>query len=198
MIQTPSQITKERLMAGEITEALGRLHSGAPGALDHLLASSYEELRRLAHARLWASNLQRPLATESLVHESYLRLVNLKSLDLPDRKRYFAYAGKVMRSVILDGLRAQQAERRGGGEALVTLNSEMAASMGEDADVEAVNQALEDLQRLDPNLAALVEMRYFGGLTDAEVAEALDISERTVRREWTKARAALLVLLEDR
>lgn len=185
-------------MAGDITEALGRLQGGAPGALDELLASSYDELCRLARSRLWASHLEHPLATESLVHESYLRLVNLKGLDLPDRKRYFAYAGKVMRSVILDGLRAQQAQCRGAGAERVTLNSQALADIGTDRDVEAVDQALQSLQRLHPDLAALVEMRYFGGLTDAEVAEALDISERTVRREWAKARAILLVLLEDR
>ena len=97
-------------MAGDITEALDRLRCGEPDALDKLLATSYDELRRLAHARLWASNLDRPLATESLVHESYLRLVNLQVLDLPDRKRYFAYAGKVMRSVH-PGWAARQASR---------------------------------------------------------------------------------------
>lgn len=185
-------------MAGEITEALGRLRVGAPQAMDQLLSSTYDELRRLAHSRLWASNLKQPLATESLVHESYLRLVNLQDLDLPDRKHYFAYAGKVMRSVILDGLRAQRAERRGGDEVMVTLNSSLNIDAGGSLEVEAVNDALQDLQRIDPDLATLVEMRYFGGLTEAEVADALDISERTVRREWTKARAALLVLLEDR
>jgi RNA polymerase sigma factor (TIGR02999 family) len=183
---------------GEITQAIARLQAGEDDAVKRLFSASYDELKRLAHARLWASNLQGGFATESLVHESYLRLVHLKALDLPDRKHYFAYASKVMRSVILDTLREANAERRGGGQAAVTLNTEIAELCAQGGDVQAVDDALKDLQRVSPDLATLVEMRFFGGLTEAETAEALGVSERTVRREWTKARAALLVLLEDR
>jgi RNA polymerase sigma factor (TIGR02999 family) len=185
-------------MAGEITEAIARLKNGEDEAVKRLFTVSYDELKRLAHSRLWASNLHASFATESLVHESYLRLAQIKALDIPNRKHYFAYASKVMRSVILDTVREANAERRGGGEAAVTLNTEIAELCAQGNDVQAVDDALKDLQRVSPDLAALVEMRFFGGLTDAEVAEALGVSERTVRREWTKARAALLVLLEDR
>jgi RNA polymerase sigma factor (TIGR02999 family) len=184
-------------MAGEITEAVARLQSGEEEAVKHLFAVSYDELKRLARARLWAANLKHGCATESLVHESYMRLSQLKSLNLPDRRHYFAYASKVMRSVILDAVREAQAERRGGGVAAVTLDTGIAELHAQAGDVHAVNDALKDLQRLSPDLAALVEMRFFGGLSEAEIAEALDVSERTVRREWAKARAALLVLLED-
>jgi len=182
--------------AGEITEAVARLKSGEAEAVKHLFAVSYDELKRLAHSRLWAANLQQGFATESLVHESYLRLSKIQALDIPDRKHYFAYASKVMRSVILDAVREANAERRGGGQAAVTLDTEMAAMARQGGDVNAVDEALKDLQRLSPDLAALVEMRFFGGLSEAEIGEALGVSERTVRREWTKARAALLVLLE--
>lgn len=185
-------------MAGEITQAIARLQGGEARAIEHLLAVSYDELKRLAHSRLWAANAHQGFATESLVHESYLRLVKLQTVDIPDRKRFFAYASKVMRSVILDAVREANAERRGSGEALITLNSEIAELSAQGGDVEAVDEALKDLQRLSPDLAALVEMRFFGGLSEVEVADALGVSERTVRREWTKARAALLVLLEDR
>jgi RNA polymerase sigma factor (TIGR02999 family) len=185
-------------MSGEITEAIAQLKSGEAAAVDRLFTASYDELKKLARSRLWASNLHQSFATESLVHESYLRLSKIQSLDIPDRKHYFAYASKVMRSVILDTVREANAERRGGGEAPITLNTEIAELCAQGGDVQAVDDALKDLQRISPDLAALVEMRFFGGLTDAEVAEALDVSERTVRREWTKARAALLVLLEDR
>jgi RNA polymerase sigma factor (TIGR02999 family) len=184
-------------MGGEITDAIARLKTGEEEAVKHLFSVSYEELKRLAHSRLWASNLKYNFATESLVHESYLRLANVGSLDIPDRQHYFAYASKVMRSVVLDLVREANAERRGGGEAAVTLNTEIAELCPQGNDVQAIDDALKDLQRLSPDLAALVEMRFFGGLTEAEVAEALGVSERTVRREWTKARAALLVLLED-
>lgn len=183
-------------MGGEITEAIARLKGGEEEAVKRLFAVSYDELKRLAHARLWASNLKQAFATESLVHESYLRLSSQKSIDIPDRKHYFAYASKVMRSVILDTLREANAQRRGGGAEQVTLNTDIAELSPRGGDVQAIDEALKDLQRLNPDLAALVEMRFFGGLTEAEVAEALDVSERTIRREWTKARSALLVLLE--
>jgi RNA polymerase sigma factor (TIGR02999 family) len=184
-------------MSTEITEAIAKLKSGEEEAVKHLFAVSYDELKRLAHTRLWAANLKQSFATESLVHESYLRLAHLGSMDIPDRQHYFAYASKVMRSVILDLVREANAERRGGGEAAVTLNTDIAELCPLGNDVQAIDDALKDLQRLSPDLAALVEMRFFGGLTEVEVAEALGVSERTVRREWTKARAALLVLLED-
>lgn len=165
-------------MGGEITEAIARLKAGEDEAVKKLFTVSYDELKRLAHSRLWAASLKQGFATESLVHESYLRLVNLRSLDIPDRKHYFACASKVMRSVILDAVREANAERRGGGLADVTLDNRSGLTSARGGDVQAVDAALKDLQRLRPDLAALVEMRFFGGLTEAEVAEALGVSER--------------------
>ena len=184
-------------MSSEITEAIARLQPGAAEAMQHLYAVSYEELKRLAHSRLWAANLKQSFATESLLHESYLRLANQKTLAIPDRKHFFAYASKVMRSVILDAVREANAERRGGGQADLTLNTEIADITPHGGDVTAIDEALIELQRLSPDLAALVEMRFFGGMTETEIAEVLGVSERTVRREWEKARSALLVLLEE-
>lgn len=184
-------------MTSEITEAIARLQPGEPDAIRRLYEVSYDELKRLAHSRLWAANLKQGFATESLLHESYLRLVNQKTLAIPDRQHFFAYASKVMRSVILDAVREANAERRGGGLADLTLKTEMAEVTPLGGDVNAIDDALKDLQRISPDLAALVEMRFFGGMTEAEIAEVLGVSERTVRREWEKARAALLVLLED-
>lgn len=184
-------------MSGEITEAIERLRPGEPDAVAQLFAVSYDELKRLAHSRLYAANLKQGFATESLLHESYLRLVNQKTLAIPDRRHFFAYASKVMRSVILDAVREANAERRGGGQLDLTLKTEIADVTPYGGDVNAIDDALKDLQRISPDLAALVEMRFFGGMTEAEIAEVLGVSERTVRREWEKARAALLVLLED-
>lgn len=184
-------------MTSEITEVIARLQPGEPEAIKRLYEVSYVELKRLAHSRLWAANLKQSFATESLLHESYLRLANQKTLAIPDRKHFFAYASKVMRRVILDAVREANAERRGGGQADLTLNTEIADVTPHGGDVEAIEEALQDLQRVSPELAALVEMRFFGGMTETEIAEVLGVSERTVRREWEKARAALLVLLED-
>ncbi len=113
-------------MTSEITDAIARLAPGESDAIKHLFDVSYVELKRLAHSRLWAANLKQSYATESLLHESYLRLVNQKTLSLPDRKHFFAYASKVMRSIILDAVREANAERRGGGQADLTLKTEIA------------------------------------------------------------------------
>jgi RNA polymerase sigma factor (TIGR02999 family) len=102
-----------------------------------------------------------------------------------------------MRSIILDTVREANAERRGGGEAALTLNTEIAGLTPQSNDVEAIDDALKDLHKVSPDLAALVEMKFFGGMTESEISEILGVSERTVRREWEKARAALMVLLEE-
>lgn len=184
-------------MTSEITQAISRLQPDDPEAMKRLFDVSYDELKRLAHSRLWAANLKQSFATESLLHESYLKLANQKTLAIPDRQHFFAYASKVMRSIILDAVRDANAERRGGGQANLTLSTEIADVTPRGGDVHAIDDALNDLQRISPELARLVEMRFFGGMTEVEIAEVLGVSERTVRREWEKARAALLVLLED-
>ena len=181
----------------DITSAIIRLQAGESDGVKKLFDVSYDELKRLAHSRLWAADLKHAFATESLLHESYLRLANLKTLAIPDRKHFFAYASKVMRSIIIDGVREANAERRGGGLPDLTLNTEIAEVTPHGGDVEAIDDALNDLQRISPSMAALVEMRFFGGMTESEIAEVLGVSTRTVRREWESARAALLVLLED-
>jgi RNA polymerase sigma factor (TIGR02999 family) len=135
-----------------------------------------------------------------LVHESFLRLLSRNDLRLQDRQHFFAYAAKTMRSIIIDCAREQLAECRGGGAEHVGLD-EVAASQVPDLSVTdeliRVDGALRALERLDPDLAGLVEMRYFGGYTEAEVAELRGVTERTVRRHWDKARAWLLVALAD-
>ena len=181
----------------EITAAISRLRAGEKNAMPQLFEASYAELKRLAHARLWAANMGNKFATESLLHESYLKLSEIASLDLPDRKHFFAYASEVMRSIILDAVREANAQRRGGGLADVTLNTDLAEVSPKGGDVEAINDALNNLQQISPDLAALVEMRFFGGLTEAEIAETLGVTDRTVRRQWVKAQAALLILLEE-
>ena len=162
--------------------------------VDDWYAASYRELRRLARARLAGGGRNTVLDTTALVHESYLRLARSHGLAFEDRARFMAYAGHVMRSVIVDLVRERQAERRGGDVTHVALTTQfgerLAADEGE-REILRVHDALESLGALDPRLAQVVEMRYFAGMTEPEIAETLGITERTVRRDWAQARLFL-------
>ncbi|MCE4555719.1 ECF-type sigma factor [Pelomonas cellulosilytica] len=158
---------------------------------------AYPELKKIARARLHASGPQAGLNTTALVNESYLRLApRVDQLAFASPGHFYAYAAQVMRSVIVDELRARHAECRGGGIEHVTLDTRAAEQPGP-ADGEAlqVDAALTALAQVEPRLAQVVEMRYFGGLTDAEIATALGLTDRTVRRDWDKARALLRTML---
>lgn len=173
----------------DVTDLLHRAQRGDPEAADALFAVTYGDLRALARARLRMGGRNTLLDTTSLVHESYLRLAAATRLQLEDRAHFMRYAGRVMRSVIVDFARRRGASRRGGGPAQgkVTLRTEDGASAGA-AEILRVHEALESLAHVDARMAEVVEMRYFGGLSEREIAEALSVTERTVRRDWEKAR----------
>lgn len=180
-----------------LTELLRRAGEGDATALNELFAIAYEDLRRMAHHRLRASTRGSVLGTTALVHESYFRFVNAGRLRIEDRAHFFRYASQVMRSVIVDLARARASERRGGGVSPVTLNTAIGDGLGGgEVEILRVHEALADLARLDERLATVVEMRYFAGFTEAEIAESLGINERTVRRDWEKARLLLAKALE--
>jgi RNA polymerase sigma factor (TIGR02999 family) len=181
----------------EESDALDRLRLGSLGGLDEAFRAHYPELKRIAHSRLRGSGLQGHLQTTALVHDGYLKLAAGSVRDFPDRLHFLAYASRALRSIVIDVVREQRALRRGGDLEVVTLDTAAGEGIAPTVDVEAVSRALDDLGKLDERLARLVEMRFFGGLTEAEIAEALGASERTVRREWSKARALLLTLLGD-
>lgn len=178
-------------MDGPLTQLIHRAQAGDRAAADALYASAYAELRRLAHARLRATGRQTLLDTCSLVHESYLRFAGARHLRLDDSIHFMRWAAQVMRSVIVDAARRRVAARRGGGAARVSMDAEPAAAGTGEDEILLVHQALERLGAADPRLAGVVEMRYFGGLTDAAIANALGVTERTVRRDWHKARLLL-------
>jgi RNA polymerase sigma factor (TIGR02999 family) len=185
---------------GEFTQALMDLRSGNTGsdAVNALFQVTYEDLKRLAHERLRRNYPVTGLDTTSLVHESYLRFLGASQLDLQDRGHFMVYAAKVMRSVIIDMVRRKSAERRGGDGVHVTLGTgirdEVAANEDE---LLHVDDALCALGRVDPHLVQIVEMRYFAGLSVDEVAEHLELSARTVFRQWEKARLVLLDALRE-
>lgn len=180
----------------DVADALRRIDA-PPDDLEKAFSACYPELKKIARARLRGSGLQGEMQTTALVHDSYLRLAGRRDLAFPDRLQFFAYASRVLRSIVVDLVREQKAQRRGGDAEIVTLDTALGEGLAPQMDVEDVNGALEDLARLDPGLARLVEMRFFGGMSEDEVAEALGVSKRTVSREWQKARALLLTILEE-
>lgn len=180
----------------ETATLLKRINLGDASARDALYARLYPELRRLARARLARSETITLLDTTSLVHESYLRFLNTRELDFEDRGRFFAYAASVMRSVVVDEVRKRHADRRGGEAVHVELTDEVADSVVRDEDqVLRVHEALEELAALDSRLAQVVEMRYFAGIAEKDIATAMGVTERTVRRDWDKARTLLFSAL---
>ena len=175
-----------------LTDLIHRAQGGDTDAVDALFQCVYPELRRMARARLRKHQRNTLLDTTELVHESYMRFVQAGRLALEDRAHFMGYAGKIMRSVIVDTVRERLAQRRGGQQPNVTLDSQFAAP-GADAmaQVLEVHAALDGLAQHDPRLVQVVELRYFAGMTDVQVAEALGVAERTVRRDWEKARLLL-------
>jgi RNA polymerase sigma factor (TIGR02999 family) len=166
-------------------------------AVDTLFAATYRELRQLARARLRSGGRNTLLDTSVLVHESYLRLSQMSGILFPDRARFLGYAGRVMRSIIVDFARAAQTDRRGGDAAHVTFSTQLAdgTTAGED-EILRIHEALGELERVDERMAKVVEMRYFVGLTETEIAEALGVTDRTVRRDWEQARLFLAEALK--
>ena len=185
-------------MSDDITTLLDRARSGAAYDRDALFARLYPELRKLAHWRLRRNPTLSLLNTGSLVNEACLRLMQANELSFPDRARFFAYASSTMRSIIVDEVRRRSAERRGGSIEHVELDTDaIDATRDDEAEITRVHDALDELAALDQRLAQVVEMRYFGGLSEAEVALALGVTERTVQRDWSKARLLLFSSLGE-
>lgn len=173
-------------------------YADVPAPLDDALwAETFSELKKLAHARLHAAGAITQLDTTALVHESYLKLSDRAGqLTFPSRNHFFAYASKVMRSVIVDLVRQRGAERRGGDLQRVTLDTAANETIAADEEPLQVDEALRALEQVEPRLARVVEMRYYAGMTDVEIAAVLGLTDRTVRRDWDKARGILRTMIE--
>jgi RNA polymerase sigma factor (TIGR02999 family) len=172
-----------------VTDLIRRARQGDPRAVEALLESTYSDLRVLARSRLRAGGRSVMLDTGSLVHEWYLRFAAAKGAELRDRAHFMRYAAKVMRSVIVDFARSRNSARRGSGATHGTLTVRIAdRSLTGEQEIVRVHETLEALSELDPRMAQIVEMRFFAGMSEVEIGEALELSERTVRREWTRAR----------
>jgi RNA polymerase sigma factor (TIGR02999 family) len=169
---------------------------GNAEAVGRLFALLYPDLRRVAHARLRGNPL---LNTTALVHESFERMAGAAPLGFTDRAHFLAYAARAMRSVLVDLAREQMADRRGGGAAHVTLTTGLGERLSAEAQPELVrvHEALQDLAQIEPRLARVVEMRYYGGLANDEIAEVLGVGLRTVERDWERARSYLYAVLKS-
>jgi RNA polymerase sigma factor (TIGR02999 family) len=174
--------------------------STPPGPIDiaALTASAYEDLRRLARSRLRTQGPLTLLDTTGLVSDTYRRLAMQHGLRIESRAHFLGYCSRIMRSIIIDMVREKNAGRRGGGERKITLSTSLGDAVAAESEPLRVDDALEDLAKVEPRLAQVVEMRYFGGYSDEEVAEALGITARTVQRDWQKARLLLQAMLSDR
>lgn len=173
---------------GTITEILKRAREGDRAALDDLFALLYDELRAIARRRLHGSPPDATLRTTALINEAWLRMAAQEGLAFEDRSEFFAYASRVMRTVLVDHARHLSREKRGGGIVRVPLQDNDLAVEQQAEFLLALDEALTRLASRAERACRVVECRYFGGLTEAETAEALGISDRTVRREWVKAR----------
>lgn len=185
------------MAAAPVRDLLARAQGGDAGAVDALFERLYPELRRAAHRRLRGGG-DVLLDTTALVHESYERLAGQAGLSFVDQAHFLAYAGRAMRSVLVDAVRERLAEQRGGGAlhlALTTgLGERLAAA--DTPELLRVHEALEELAAIEPRLAQVVELRYFGGLANDEIAAALAVGLRTVERDWERARSFLFAALK--
>ncbi len=191
---TPSGEDGRRPAAGEATELLLALGGGRADTSDRLLEVVYVELRNLADAALRGERADHTLQPTALVHEAWLRLVDQQRVDWRGRAHFLGVAAMAMRRVLVDHARARRREKRGGGarrEVLATDPGGREPTLGGDLDLLALHEALEALQEHSERAARVVELRFFAGLTEPQVAEVLGLSEATVARDWRAARAWL-------
>ena len=187
---------------GEVTQLLSAARQGDGSAVDRLVALVYDELRAVARRQLRRWRPGQTLDTTALVHEAYLRLVDQAGATWQDRAHFLSVAGVAMRHILVDAARRRAAKKRGGEDLRISLD-EMRLEPGQGVDSQAVqilalDEALTSLAARNERLSHLVELRFFAGLTEEETAQTLGTSERTVRRDWRKARAFLFHALQER
>jgi RNA polymerase sigma factor (TIGR02999 family) len=175
---------------GDVTRLIQSWREGEQHALDELAPLVYRELRGLAAAYLRRERPDHTLQPTALVHEAYLKLVDQAHVETENRAHFFAIAANLMRQILVNHARHRRAAKRGGGNKVV-LEDDAAAVQPREIDLIALDEALDALSRLDPRQGRVVELRFFGGLTEEEIAGVLGVSEITVKRDWRIARAAL-------
>jgi RNA polymerase sigma-70 factor (ECF subfamily) len=181
---------------GRVTELLAAYRAGDGEAMDRLVPLVYAELRRMAARHLRRERGEHTLQPTALVHEAYLRMVDQRDAPWQDRAHFLGCAAHLMRNILVDHARRRNAAKRGKGEARVTLGAAADVAQSTDVDLVALDDALRELEAIDPRQSRMVELRFFGGLSIEETAEVLGVSSAQVRREWTVVRAWLRRELE--
>lgn len=182
----------EETTAEEVTALLRNARDGDREAFDQLLPKVYGELRRVAERQLWRERQGHTLRATALVHEVYLKLVDQAQVEWQGRAHFLAVSARAMRQILIDHARRKAAEKRGGDWQRTTLGS--GEGVGVEMSMEdllSLDKALDDLEKLEPRLRQVVEYRFFGGMTEQQIAEVLGVTTRTVQRDWVKARAWL-------
>ena len=175
----------------DVTRLIDAAAAGDPTAAAELLPLVYDELRKLAAARLAAETPGQTLQPTALVHEAYLRLADQTRLEYRDRVHFYAVAARAMRRILVDHARRHRAVKRGGGKPVIALDEALHPVEDRAEALVALDEALHDLEELDPRLGQVVQFRFFGGLTEEETGEVLGVTARTVRRDWLKAKGWL-------
>lgn len=181
----------------QVTELLQQLTGGNRTVVDALMPLVYGELQRAAHFKLRGERPDHTLNTTGLVHEAYLKLVNQRDVTWQNRAHFLAIAAQAMRRILINYAESRRAQKRGGGQPIVTFNEESLVGEARAEELIDLDEALERLKVLNERQSRIVELRFFGGLTNDEIAEALGVSEPTVRRDWRLARAWLSREMRD-
>lgn len=182
--------------SAEVTKLLFAWREGDEAALERLIPLVHAELRRIAHRFMRKERAGHSMQTSALVNEAYLRLIDANKVDWQNRAHFFAISASLMRRILVDAARERQARKRGGSAEHVLLDEALVAGKEMHTDLVALDEALTALAKIDDRKARVVELRFFGGLNEAEMAEALQVSPETVRRDWRLAKAWLLRFLE--
>ena len=195
MLASPRLNGSQEVSGEDITQLLAQARDGDSAGMDAVFEALYPELRRLANSRMYGN--ESTFTPTVLVHELFLRITQGSPLSLADRNHFFAASAKAMRWIMVEHARQRAADKRGGGQVMVALDDQIPDAPPALTSVLMLDQGLEALEAISPQRRQVVELRYFGGMEFSEIAAALDVSERTVYREWERARAFLQAMLDE-
>jgi len=182
---------------GSITALLASAERGDRAAADALFSALYAELHRMARRELSKRGSGVTLGATTLLHDAYIDIAKREGPSFPDRNRFMGYASRVMRGIIIDYVRSRQAQKRGGLYDLTSIRTDIAEAISDSMDLSELSDALDELARVEPRLSRIVDLKFFCGFSFSEIGAMLELSERTVQRDWEKARIYLHNVLEE-